>query len=332
LTTVSPSEPGFKSPVSEARLARERLKRADRRGGRLLFGLAIGAVIVALLVMLSLLYQIIHSASPAIDRYGLGFFVHTTWQPVEYKLGAASLIYGTLMTAGLSLIGATILGVAIGLLLAYMVPKRVSATVGPVVEMLAAVPSIVIGLLAIVVIGPFVVAHVEPALHSVLGFIPVFGKPGLVGNSIFTLSLALTFMVLPIIAALTRDIFLTVPSELRDGAAALGATRWEVIRGIVLPTTVGGIASACVLGFGRALGEAIVAAQIVGDETVIHFPNLFLQGDTLGAIIVNQFTSPANAMTLSALYYCAVVLLLFSLASNLLAQYIAHRARYSAGL
>jgi phosphate transport system permease protein len=296
-----------------------------------LFGLAIGAVIVALVVMVSLLYQIVHSASPAIDRYGVGFAFHKTWQPVEYKLGAWSLIYGTLMTSVLSLIGATILGVAIGLLLAYMVPKRVSAVIGPLVEMLAAVPSIVIGLLGIIVIAPFVVKHVEPALHSVLGFIPLFGPPGLVGNSVFTASLVLTFMVLPIIAALTRDIFLTVPSELRDGAAALGATRWEVIRGVVLPTTTGGIASACVLGFGRALGEAIAVAQVVGATTVAHF-NIFLQGYTLASIIANQFTSPANNLHLAALYYCAVILLLFSLASNLLAQYIARRSRYSAGL
>jgi len=281
--------------------------------------------------MVALIYQIVHSASPAISKYGVGFVFHKTWQPVTDQLGAWSLLYGTLMTSLLSLIAATILGVAIGILLAYMVPKRIAAIVGPLVEMLAAVPSVVIGLLGIVVIAPFVVKNVEPALHSVLGFIPLFGPPGLVGNSIFTASLVLTFMVLPIIAALTRDIFLTVPNELRDGAAALGATRWEVIRGVVLPTTSGGIASACVLGFGRALGEAIAVAQVVGSQTEAHF-NIFLQGYTFASIIANEFTGGLNPLAQSALYYCAVILLLFSLASNLLAQYIARRSRYSAGL
>ena len=124
----------------------------------------------------------------------------------------------------------------------------------------------ILGLLGIYLIAPFVAEHVEPWLHSALGFIPVFGEPQPVGNSLFTASLVLTIMVVPIIAALTRDLFMTVPGELRDGAEALGATRWEMIRGVVLPSTSSGVIAACVLGFGRAIGEAIAVSQVVGDQ------------------------------------------------------------------
>ena len=136
--------------------------------------------------------------------------------------------------------------------------------------MLAAIPSVIVGFWGVVVLAPFIAQHVEPFLHSVLGFIPLFGAPQTTGLSIFTAGVGLTLMVLPIIAALSRDLFLTVPQELKDGAAALGATRWEIIRGVVLPTTASGVAAATVLGLGRALGEAIAVTQMIGDGAGIQ--------------------------------------------------------------
>jgi len=154
----------------------------------------------------------------------------TQWIPNLKEFGAWPELYGTLITSVFSLIFATGLGIAIGLFLSMLAPRSVAAVVGPLVEMLAAIPSIVIGLIGVYLIAPFVRSTLEAPLHSAFGFLPFFGPAEPVGNSLFTGILVLTIMVLPIIAALTRDVFLTVPQELRDGAEALGATRWEVIR------------------------------------------------------------------------------------------------------
>jgi phosphate transport system permease protein len=196
--------------------------------------------------------------------------------------------------------------------------------IGPLVEMLAAIPSVVLGLIGIYLICPFIRSDIEPWLHSALGFIPIFGAPQPVGNGIFAASLVLTIMVVPIIAALTRDLFRTVPQELRDGAEALGATRFEMIRAVVLPTTQSGIVAACVLGFGRATGEAIAVSQVIGG--IPHAPvNLFSGGDTLAANLANELPSPVSALHTSALFYTAAILLVMCISTNLIAQRISSR-------
>ena len=146
--------------------------------------------------------------------------------------------------------------------------------------MLAAIPSVILGFWGLLILAPFVHEHVEPFLHDTLGFIPIFGPPQTTGASVFTASLILTIMVIPIIASISRDLFLSVPRELQDGAAALGATRWEVVRGVVLPSTASGVIAASLLGLGRALGEAIAVAQVIGAGSTIQ-ASLFETGDTL---------------------------------------------------
>ena len=148
------------------------------------------------------------------------------------------------------------------------------------VETLAAIPSVVIGLWGILVLGPALRDHVEPALHSALGFIPLFGEPG-TGSSMFTAIIVLTIMILPIVSSISRELFLGVPHELKEGALALGTTRWEMVRGVVFPYARGGIAAALILGLGRALGEAIAVTQVIGDGSA-STANLFVGGDTLG--------------------------------------------------
>jgi phosphate transport system permease protein len=190
--------------------------------------------------------------------------------------------------------------------------------------MLAAIPSVVKGFWCFIVLVPFVQKHIEPALHSALGFIPLFGPQEVVGTSLFTAGLVLTLMILPIIAALSRDLFLTVPRELTDGAAALGATRWEIIRGIVLPSTTSGVAAATVLGLGRALGEAIAVSLVVGNLTQIH-ASLFKQGATLASLIASQFLSPESPLHIPSLFYLALILLVIGLVTSLAARAIAGR-------
>jgi phosphate transport system permease protein len=194
--------------------------------------------------------------------------------------------------------------------------------------MLAAIPSVILGFWGIIVLAPFTQAHVEPFLHDQLGFIPLFGPQESTGASLFTASLILTIMVIPIIASISRDLFQAVPPELQDGAAALGATRWEVVRGIILPSTASGVLAASLLGLGRALGEAIAVSQVVGAGSEIH-ADLFKTGDTLASRIANQFPGALTELHKASLFYCGVILLAIGLCSNLIAQWIGRRFGYS---
>jgi len=299
-------------------------KPAGRLGDRVLLVLCALAALLAGAILVDIAYQLIANARPAISRFGLGFLGHTVWKPNFKIFGAGSMIYGTLVSSALALVIAAPLGIAIGLYLGMIARPSVRAVVGPLVEMLAAVPSIILGFWGVLVFAPFLQKHVEPALHSALGFIPLFGPPQTVGNSLFTAGLILALMILPIVAAISRDLFLTVPLELKEGAEALGATRWEVIRGVVLSTTVSGVAAAIVLGLGRALGEAIAVSLVVGNLTEIH-ASLFQGGATLAGQITNEFNSPDNHLHTASMFYLAVILLGIGLLVSLLARFIARR-------
>jgi phosphate transport system permease protein len=276
------------------------------------------------LVMVEVLYQVISGAAPAISRFGIGFVWSTDWAVPFSRFGAGSALYGTLVCSAMALLIATPLGIAIAIYLSMLAPARVRQTVGPLIEMLAAVPSIVLGLFGVVILAPYVQRHVEPFLHSILGFLPIFGTPQSTGLSLFTAGLLLSFMVLPIIASLSRDLFLTVPRELKEGAEALGATRWEVIRGVVLPTTISGVIAATVLGLGRALGEAIAVYSVIGFGLPIH-ASLFSPGVTMAARIASDIQGYQSTIQLHALYYLALILLVIGIATSVLAQRIAKR-------
>lgn len=292
------------------------------RGDVILLGLCAAAALVAVLTLCEVAYQVISGSSDALSKFGLGFIWHATWAPPFSQYSAGGFITGTLVSSAMALLLAMPIGVAIGIFLALQAPARVRAVIGPLVELLAAVPSVIIGLWGLLVLAPFV-QRIEPGLNSALGFIPLFGSPQTTGASVFTGGLVLTIMIVPIIASLSRDLFLTVPPDLQDGAAALGATRWEVIRGVVLPTTASGVIAASVLGLGRALGEAIAVTQVIGNGNTIH-TSLFETGDTLASRIANLFPGTDPLFT-SALFYLALVLLVIGLVTNLVAQWLSRR-------
>lgn len=304
--------------------AREGARPAGRRGDATLRALSAAAGVLAVVVLADIAYQVITGAQPALSRYGLGFVGHAVWAPNFDRYGAAVPLYGTLVTSVIALLIATPLGIAIALYLALMARPAVRAVVGPLVEMLAAVPSVIVGFWGVVVLAPFVQATLEPPLHSLLGFTGLFGTQQGSGVGLFTAGLVLAFMILPILASLSRDLFLTVPPELRDGAEALGATRWEVIRGIVLPSTASGVAAATMLGLGRALGEAIAVLEVVGAGNEIH-GSLFLPGITLASRIANDFVNPLSSLQTAALFYLAALLLVITVAANLAGQAIGRR-------
>ncbi|HEX6454904.1 MAG TPA: phosphate ABC transporter permease subunit PstC [Solirubrobacterales bacterium] len=303
-------------------------KRGDRLGDRSMFGICLLAALLAGGTIFLVGYQIVHGALPAIDKFGLGFVYETTWQPNFGQFGAGVLLFGTGVTSAFALLLGGPIAIAIGLFLTLLAPGHVRGIVGPLVELLAAIPSVILGFWGLLVLAPFVQEHVDPFLHDHFGFIPIFGEPKTTGLSLFTASLILTIMVIPIIASITRDLFQSVPAELQDGASALGATRWEVVRGIILPTTSSGVIAACILGLGRALGEAIAVSQVIGAGFQIK-SSLFETGNTLAAQIALQFPGALTELHKASLYYCGVILLVIGLASNLLAQWIGRRFSYA---
>jgi phosphate transport system permease protein len=195
--------------------------------------------------------------------------------------------------------------------------------IASLVELLAAIPSVVLGLWGILVLGPFVGDDLEPWLHRHLGFIPLFsGSPENAG--ILIAILVLTIMVVPITSSICRELFLSVPTELEQGALALGATRWEMVRGVILPYTRTGVSAAVLLGLGRAVGEAIAVTQVIGAGHGIHW-SLFATGDTLASKLAEQYDSAVSHLQIASLLYLAAILLVISLLVNLLAQFIVRR-------
>jgi len=300
------------------------LRAIDRAGGGLLYGLCALASLLGVAVIAAIAYQLINGASPAISQFGVGFLTHSEWKPNFNIFGATPLLYGTAVTSLGALVLAVPIGISIGLYLSTVAPGRVSGVIGPLVEMLAAIPSVILGFWGIVVLAPFLQRNLEPFLHSALGFLPVFGAPQTTGTGLFNASLILTIMVVPIIASISRDLFLTVSRELQDGATALGATRWEVVRGVVLPCTGPGLVAAAFLGLGRALGEAIAVTQVIGAGSAIH-ASLFATGDTLASRIADQYQGATTKLQIASLFYLGVLLLVIGLLANLAAQVIVRR-------
>jgi phosphate transport system permease protein len=306
-------------------------KRADRVGDLALRLICMAAAVLAAVVLILIAKEIYEGAHPAISKFGFSFITEQEWAPPLEKFGGKGLVLGTLITSAMAIFIGAPVAISIGIFLALLAPTGVRNVISPLVEMLAAIPSVILGFWGVIILGPFIAGTIEPFLHNVLGFIPLFGEPQTTGNSIFTAGLILTIMVIPIIASVSRDLFMAVPRELQDGAAALGSTRWEVIRGVVLPTTISGMLAATLLGLGRALGEAIAVSQVIGGATESHV-SLFKTGGTLASIIALQFPSAISELHYASLYYCAALLLVIGVAANLLASWIGKRFSAAGGV
>jgi phosphate transport system permease protein len=302
----------------------ERSRSFDRVGDAVLHGLCLLAALLALAVIAAILYQVIHGASESFSRFGAGFLTHSGWVVNFNRFGAGTFIFGTMVTSLGTLLLAVPIAVSIALYLSMVAPGRLRSVIGPMVELLAAIPSVALGFWGIIVLGPIVHTTFEPFLHNVFGFLPIFGVAQTTGTGLFIAILILTIMVVPIVAAISRDLFLTVPQELKDGATALGATRWEVVRGVVIPSAASGVVAASFLGLGRALGEAIAVTQVIGAGEAVH-ASLFQTGDTLASRIAEQFQGAATKLDISSLFYLGMILLAIELVVNVGAQLIARR-------
>jgi len=305
---------------SETDLTSARRSLGDRLGDRGLHGLTMLAAAICVVTVGLIAYKVFDQAGSAISTFGLGFLTSSQWNPVTNQFGAADFIFGTAVTTAGALIIATPLSIAIALYLTELAPRFLRTPIATLVEMLAAIPSVVIGLWGILVMGPFIQDHLGPWLHSAFGWFPLFtGSPAQVG--LLSAILVLTIMVIPIISAVTREIFATCPNELKEGALALGATRWEMVRLVMLPYARNGIVGAVILGMGRAVGEAIAVTQVIGGTAGIH-ASLFGSGDTLASRIASQYQGATSNIQISSIAYLGAILLVIALIANVIARLI----------
>ncbi len=304
--------------------------RRVRLGDLLLQGVAGFAALGALVLVGLIAWKVIQGARLSISTFGISFVWTVAWDSVHNQFGAGSFLFGTAVTSVAALVIATPIAIGIALFLSELAPRGIRGPVTALVETLAAIPSVVIGLWGLLVLAPILRDHVDPALHSSLGFIPLFG-PASYGSNVFTAIVVLTIMILPIIASISRELFLGVPSELKEGALGLGTTRWEMVRGVIFPYTRAGVAAAMILGFGRAIGEAIAVALVIGGFTGISV-NFFNPGNTLASQMAQNYAGLQTALATSSLLYLGLILLVFSILVNLFAQFIVRRAARRQGL
>jgi len=287
-------------------------------GDQILRLLTLLMAIGVLVIMVWMGWQMFEAASPSIQKFGFRFITNRVWDPVKEQFGALPFIYGTLVTSFLALLLAAPIGLGVAIFLNEMAESRFRAVVGFLVEMLAAIPSVVYGLWGIFVLAPWLRQTVEPGLAKWFGFIPLFqGTP--VGFGMLAGGLILAVMILPTIAAISREVMAAVPNMQREAALALGATKWEMIRVAVLPYAKSGIMGGIMLGLGRALGETMAVTMVIGNRPDI-LTSLFAPAYSMAAVIANEFTEATYDLYLSALVEIGLILFGITLVLNFFAR------------
>lgn len=282
------------------------------------------ALLIPFLLVL-IAWEVFHAGWPALSKFGIGFFTTSEWDPVNSKFGAAPALYGTVVSSLLALLIATPLAVGVAIFLSEFAPRWLRQPVAFLVDLLAAVPSVVYGLWGILVLVPFIRAHVMPFIKDTmhLGDFPLFSGVAY-GPSMFASGCILAVMVLPYISAVTREVLLAVPRSQREAALALGATRWEMIWDAVLPYARSGIIGGIILGLGRALGETMAVTMVIGNSHQIS-ASLFAPGYTMASLIANEFAEATNDMHVSALMAVGAGLLIVTVIVNVIARWLVWR-------
>ena len=287
-------------------------------GDRLFRFLMRGSALTLVLLVVAMLIMLAHAAFPSIKAFGWRFLITSTWDPVAEKFGALPLIYGTIVSSILALLIAVPLGIGAAVYLSELAPLWLRPPISFLVEMLAAVPSVVYGLWGIAVLAPFLRNYVQPALGAGLGFLPLFQGPPY-GVGMMAAGLILAIMIVPFIIAVSREVLLAVPNTQREAALALGATRWETTRLAVLRYGRSGLIGAVLLGLGRALGETMAVTMVIGNRPEIA-ASLFAPGYTMASMLANEFTEATSDLYLSALVEVGLILFLVTVTVNALAR------------
>jgi len=269
-------------------------------------------------ITLVLVLQLWHDSSIARHKFGLNFFVTQVWDPIAEQFGALPFIYGTLVTAAVALLIAVPLGIGAAIFLAELAPQKISDTLQFFIDLLAAVPSVIYGLLGVFIVVPLMRVYIQPALKHSLGFLPLFRGPAY-GVGFFTAGIVLAIMVIPYIISVSREVLLSVPRDQREAALALGSTRWESTWKVVVPFARGGIMGSIFLALARALGETMAVTMVIGNSPIVS-TSLLSPGYSIAAVIANEFTEATSQIHLQALIELGLVLFLLTFILNGLAR------------
>ncbi len=285
------------------------LRRAGRGDERFRL-MTLASAIAVILIFLGVLIALVRGAWPAIKAFGLPFLWTQKWNPVTEHFGALASIYGTILTSALAMFIAVPVGIGIAIFLTELCPRQLKRPVGIAIELLAGIPSIIYGIWGLFVLAPALQSGLQPWVIDLFANVPVLkdffaGPP--YGIGIFTASLILSIMVLPFISAVTRDVFETVPTMLKEAAYGLGCTTWEVMWRVVLPFARTGVVGGAMLGLGRALGETMAVTFVIGNAHTI-MPSLFAPGTTISATIANEFTEAEGGLYVSSLIELGLIL------------------------
>lgn len=283
----------------------------------LFFALAVVGLLLGMIVFLNL------DAWPALREFGLRGVVSSEWDPVREEFGAVPAIYGTLFTTAIALVLAVPISLGAAIYLAQVAPAWVRGPASFIIELLAAVPSVILGLWGIFVLVPFVRSPIETTLGDRLGFLPFFEGPPF-GIGFLAAGMILSIMIIPIITATSREVIRAVPAHQYEAMLALGGTRWEAIRGAVLPYCRSGLVGAVILGMGRALGETMAVTMVIGEAYRVS-PSLFSPGSTISSKIASEFNEASGEVYIGMLVKLALILLGISLAVNILARLLIRR-------
>jgi phosphate transport system permease protein len=314
------SEKATEKPAGPLEIvARREVARRESRVPDSVFRILVIACAVSLLVIVVLIVlQLVRQSGLSLRKFGFKFFTSTSWNPVSEEFGALPFIYGTLVSSLLGLLIAVPLSMGTALFLTELCPQFLRRILGTIVELLAAIPSVIYGLWGIFVLAPFLRVYVEPWLQEHLGWTGLFeGAP--YGIGMLAAGIILAIMILPIIASVTREVIMAVPRQQREAALALGATKWEVLRIGVLRNARAGIAGAVILGLGRAIGETIAVTMVIGNNPQIS-KSLLAPGYTLASVVANEFAEAASNLHLSSIIEAALVLFIITLIVNALAR------------
>lgn len=286
----------------------------SRAGDKVFKALLTVAALAVPILMGFLVWELYSGARIAVVQYGWGFLWGSTWDPVAEQFGALPLIAGTLLSSFLALCIAVPLSLGVAIYLTEFAPTRIRQPVAFVIELLAAIPSVVYGLWGIFVLIPLLKKFVFPFLRETLGFLPFFQGP-IYGPSMLAASIILAIMIMPFIMSVAREVLLAVPGSQREAALALGATRWEAVTSAIVPYAKSGIIGAIILGLGRALGETMAVTMLIGNRNEIS-ASLFAPGYTMAAVIANEFTEAVGDLHLASLAYVALLLFVVTVLVN----------------
>lgn len=272
------------------------------------------AALLVVAIFAGIISSLVVGAWPAIKAFGWGFFNTSVWNPVTEKFGGFPMIYGTLVTSALAMLVAVPVGIGIAIFLTELCPRQLKRPIGIAIELLAGVPSIIYGIWGLFVFAPIFQSTVEPWIINLFANVPVLqdlfaGPP--YGIGVFTAAFILSIMILPFISAVTRDVFETVPSILKEAAYGLGCTTWEVMWQIVLPYARSGVVGGAMLALGRALGETMAVTFVIGNAHHIN-ASLFAPGTTISASIANEFTEALGELYVPSLIYAGLILFLIT--------------------